>query len=143
MPLVRAVAVASPGTADPVNPLDVVIFGALDEQPQDAAKLEQFHSLASGLVTTPPLAPEDVGQQAAITGDTAAVFGKAAAMSKTPTTNAQGLPNPFTSLWSGAEEELRSMSYYEMKNRAGVIGRNGLGPMLGNSPPPMAESVST
>ena len=31
----------------------------LDQQPQDPAKLEQFHSLASGLVTSPPLAPED------------------------------------------------------------------------------------
>jgi hypothetical protein len=103
----------------------------LDQQPQDAAKLEQFHSLASGLVTSPSLAPEDAGQQATITSDTAAVFGTAAAMSKTPGSSAQGLPNPFTSLWNGAEEVLRSMSYYEMKNRAGVIGRNGLGPMLG------------
>lgn len=103
----------------------------LDQQPQDAAKLQQFHALASGLVTTPALAPEDAGQQATITGATAAVFGNAAAMSKTPATNAEGIPNPFTTLWDGAKEVLRSMSYYEMKNRAGVIGRNGLGPMLG------------
>ena len=59
------------------------------------------------------------------------MFGNAAAMSKTTATNAQGIPNPFTSLWNGAKEVLRSMSYYEMKNRAGVIGRNGLGPMIG------------
>ena len=59
------------------------------------------------------------------------MFGNAAAMSKTPATNAQGIPNPFTSLWNGGKEVLRSMSYYEMKNRAGVIGRNGLGPMIG------------
>ena len=45
--------------------------------------------------------------------------------------NAQGIPNPFTTLWNGGRELLRSMSYYEMKNRAGVIGRGGLGPMLG------------
>src|SRR6516164_7923254 len=54
----------------------------LDQQPQDAAALQQFHSLASGLVTAPPLAPEDAGPQASITGDTATVFGHAAAMSK-------------------------------------------------------------
>ena len=59
------------------------------------------------------------------------MLGFAAAMSKTPTDNAQGIPNPFTTLWNGGRELLRSMSYYEMKNRAGVIGRNGLGPMLG------------
>ena len=59
------------------------------------------------------------------------MLGFSAAMSKTPTDNAQGIPNPFTTLWNGGRELLRSMSYYEMKNRAGVIGRNGLGPMLG------------
>ena len=118
--------------AFPQREQDIATLGQLlDQQPQDAAMLEQFHSLASSLVTSPPLAPEDAGQQATITADTAAVFGNAAAMSKTPATNAQGIPNPFTSLWNGAKEVLRSMSYYEMKNRAGVIGRNGLGPMIG------------
>ncbi len=103
----------------------------LDQQPQDAAMLMEFHSLASGLVTSPSLAPEDSGEQAAITSDTATVFGHAAAMSKTPAGNAEGIPNPVTSLWNGAREVLRTMSYYEMKNRAGVIGRNGLGPLVG------------
>jgi hypothetical protein len=110
---------------------DLAAMGTmLDAQPQDAAQLQQFHQLASGLVTSPPLAPEDAGPQAAITGDTSAVFGHAAVMAKTPATAAQGLPNPFTTLWSGAREVLRTMSYYEMKNRAGVIGRNGLGPLV-------------
>ena len=103
----------------------------LDTQPQDGASLDQFHSLAAGLVTTPPLAPEDAGQQASIDGATAAVFGHAAAMSPDPAGSAQGIPNPFTTLWHGARETLRSMSYYEMKNRAGVIGRTGLGPLIG------------
>lgn len=103
----------------------------LDTQPADATQLTNFHTLASGLVTSPPLGPEDAGQQAAITGDTAAVFGMAAAMSKTPVPSAEGLPNPFTALWNGAREVMRSMSYYEMKNRAGVIGRTGLGPLIG------------
>src|SRR5439155_2151229 len=38
--------------------------------------------------------------------------------------------DPFSRLWHGARELLRTMSYYEMKNRAGVIGRRGLGPLL-------------
>lgn len=107
--------------------------GLLDSQPADASQLDKFHSLASGLVTSPPLAPEDAGPQAAMTGSTAAVFGHAAAMSKDPAAGpaAQGLPDPFTALWSGAREVLRTTSYYEMKNRAGVIGRSGLGPLLG------------
>lgn len=108
----------------------------LDQQPQDSTQLVQFHQLVCGLVTTPPLAPEDEGPQAIITGDPSAVFGHAAAMATTEAAttggdNAEGLPNPFTALWSGAREVLRTMSYYEMKNRAGVVGRNGLGPLIG------------
>lgn len=124
--LAQALAPSFPGKEQ-----DLVAMGAmLDAQPQDAAQLEQFHQLASGLVTSPPLAPEDAGPQAAITGETGAVFGHAAAMAKAPADAAQGLPNPFTTLWSGAREVLRTMSYYEMKNRAGVIGQHGLGPLV-------------
>jgi hypothetical protein len=102
----------------------------LDKQPQDPAALNQFHQLASGLVTTKPQGVEDTGEAALITADTATAFGHAAAMAPHATTGAQGIGNPFTGLWSGAREVLRTMSYYEMKNRAGVIGQNGLGPLL-------------
>ena len=117
--------------AFPQQQQNVATLGQLlDAQPQDPNALTQFHILASGLVISPPLAPEDAGQQASITGETAAVFGQAAAMSKAPASSAQGIPDPFTTLWNGAKEVLRSMSYYEMKNRAGVIGRGGLGPVI-------------
>ncbi|HZD97740.1 MAG TPA: hypothetical protein VE132_06220 [Micromonosporaceae bacterium] len=124
--LATALAPAFPGHEDDLTTLGTL----LDKQPADPASLQQFHQLASGLVTTPALAPEDAGPAAAITGETGAVFGHAAAMAKTPVGDAQGLPNPFKTLWSGGREVLRSMSYYEMKNRAGVVGRHGLGPML-------------
>ena len=102
----------------------------LDQQPQDPAALNQFHQLATGLVTTKPQGIEDTGEAALLTADTATAFGHAAAMAPHATTAAQGIGNPFTGLWSGAREVLRTMSYYEMKNRAGVIGENGLGPLL-------------
>jgi hypothetical protein len=102
----------------------------LDQQPQDPAALNQFHQLASGLVTTPPQGIEDTGEAALLTADTATAFGHAAAMAPHATSSAQGIGNPFTGLWSGAREVLRTMSYYEMKNRAGVVGQNGLGPLL-------------
>jgi hypothetical protein len=126
--LSAALAPAFPGQEN-----DLAAMGTLlDTQPQDASQLVRFHQLASGLVTSPVLAPEDAGPAAAITASTSAVFGQAAAMAKTAGdgSGAQGLPNPFTALWSGGKEVLRSMSYYEMKNRAGVIGQTGLGPML-------------
>ncbi|QZA08734.1 serine/threonine protein kinase [Mycolicibacter heraklionensis] len=107
----------------------------LDSQPQDPDKLIEFHTLASGLVTTAPQGSEDTGEAGLLctdaTADTATVLGHAAAMAPAGTGNAQGLGNPFAGLWSGAREVLRTLSYYEMKNRAGVVGKEGLGPLLG------------
>ncbi|MEO7083777.1 MAG: acylphosphatase [Gemmatimonadaceae bacterium] len=37
----------------------------------------------------------------------------------------------FGSLWQSAKDLLRSATYYQMRNRAGDIGRAGLGPFLG------------
>jgi hypothetical protein len=102
----------------------------LDQQPQDPAALNQFHQLATGLVTTPPQGIEDSGEAALLTANTAVAFGHAAAMAPQAQSAAQGIGNPFTGLWSGAREVLRTLSYYEMKNRAGVVGQNGLGPLL-------------
>ena len=112
----------------------------LDQQPQDATALTEFHTLAKDLVTTPTQGSEDTGEAALLTADTATAFGHAAAMAPHVATSAQGLGNPFTGLWSGAREVLRTLSYYEMKNRAGVVGQHGLGPLLaalvGPSGPP-------
>jgi hypothetical protein len=102
----------------------------LDSQPQDAAALTQFQQLANGLVTTPSLAPEDAGESALIGADASTALGHAAAMANRPGSSAQGIGNPFATLWSGAREVMRTLSYYEMKNRAGVIGGKGLGPLL-------------
>jgi hypothetical protein len=33
-------------------------------------------------------------------------------------------------LWQGAKEALRQLSYWKMKNRAGVIGQKGVGPLI-------------
>jgi len=43
---------------------------------------------------------------------------------------AVGLGNPFAKLWDGAKDALRIATYWQMKNRAGVIGTLGLGPVL-------------
>ena len=34
-------------------------------------------------------------------------------------------------IWNGAKEAFRQATYWEMKNRAGTVGRNGLGPLIG------------
>jgi hypothetical protein len=47
---------------------------------------------------------------------------------------AVGLGDPFTKLWDGAKDVLRIATYWQMKNRAGVVGRDGLGKVLGRLP---------
>ncbi len=42
--------------------------------------------------------------------------------------------DPFRRLWSGAKSALRLTTYYQMKNRAGIIGECGLGPALARVP---------
>lgn len=42
-----------------------------------------------------------------------------------------GLGDALRGIWNGAKEALRGATYWQMKNRAGVVGQNGLGPLLG------------
>ncbi len=44
---------------------------------------------------------------------------------------AAGLLDVFDQLWSGAKGALRVASYWRMKERAGVVGQTGLGPLIG------------
>ena len=44
--------------------------------------------------------------------------------------DAQGIGSIFGKVWSGAKDALRVASFYQMKSRAGVVGRTGLGPLL-------------
>jgi hypothetical protein len=107
------------------------IGGLLDDKPQVGAELENFYGLTTGLATTPAIGgPEDHGEQSLINAPPTDALNAMAASPGAPAADTQGV-NPFTTLWHGARELLRTMSYYEMKNRAGVIGQNGLGPLLG------------
>jgi hypothetical protein len=104
----------------------------LDAQVQDGAALDRFHQLATGLVTTPETGgDEDNGEAAVLTASSRDVLVELAAAPGEPRADTQGLPNPLKLAWRGARELFRTTSYYEMKNRAGVIGNQGLGPLLG------------
>ncbi len=137
VPSTGAQLAAALAPAFPDQAHDLATMGQLlDDQPQDEQKLVDFHALATKLVTTSPMAEEDSGESSMITGDSLQVLNFAATLAPAQAGDAQGIPNPFTTIWSGARELLRTMSYYEMKNRAGVIGKNGLGPLLAGLPGP-------
>jgi hypothetical protein len=106
----------------------------LEERPEDPAALARFQALMGELAAGPDAEPagEDQGEQALVTDDPEEVFGRFAdAVPETGEGGAAGLGDTFGRLWKGAKEALRQLTYFEMKKRAGVVGKQGLGPLLG------------
>src|SRR5215212_1277946 len=106
----------------------------LEERPEDPAALARFQALMAELGGEEDAEPagEDQGEQALVTDDPEEVFGRFAdAVPETGEGGAAGLGDTFGRLWNGAKEALRQLTYFEMKKRAGVVGKEGLGPLLG------------
>jgi hypothetical protein len=107
----------------------------LTERPEDAAALARFQTLMGELAGEPDAAraEEDQGELALVEDEPEAVFGRFA--DAVPDTGegggAAGFGDAFGRLWKGAKEALRQLTYFEMKKRAGVVGKDGLGPVLG------------
>jgi hypothetical protein len=107
----------------------------LTERPEDAAALARFQTLMGELAGEPDAAraSEDQGELALVEDEPEAVFGRFA--DAVPDTGegggAAGFGDAFGRLWKGAKEALRQLTYFEMKKRAGVVGKDGLGPVLG------------
>jgi hypothetical protein len=55
------------------------------------------------------------------------VLGDQALLGQPTGGGAAGFGDPFKKLWAGAKDALRLATYWQMKERAGVIGRTGLG----------------
>jgi hypothetical protein len=106
----------------------------LEERPEDPAALARFQALMGELTADPDAEPagEDQGEVALVTDDPEEVFGRFAdAVPQAGEGGAAGLGDAFGRLWNGAKEALRQLTYFEMKKRAGVVGKQGLGPLLG------------
>jgi hypothetical protein len=119
-----------PGRAETLDELARL----LEERPEDPAALARFQTLMAELAgeADAELAGEDQGEQALLEDDPEEVFGRFAdAVPGAGEGGAAGLGDAFGRLWNGAKEALRQLTYFEMKKRAGVVGRQGLGPLLG------------
>jgi len=106
----------------------------LAERPEDPAALARFQELMGELTRTADDDPagEDHGETALLTDEPQEVFGRFAdVVPPTGEGGAAGLGDAFGRLWNGAKEALRQLTYFEMKKRAGVVGKQGLGPLLG------------
>jgi hypothetical protein len=107
----------------------------LAERPEDDAALARFQTLMGELAgeRDAAIASEDQGELALVEDEPEEVFGRFA--DAVPDSGeggpAAGLGDRFGRLWKGAKEALRQLTYFEMKKRAGVVGKDGLGPVLG------------
>ncbi|GLX41586.1 hypothetical protein Sros01_76590 [Streptomyces roseochromogenus] len=118
----------------------------LDARPESEAALTEFGVLVRELANVDRSAPAG-GTAAAVDPGGArgvpALFARdvrevcreladALAASGADAGDAPGLApgDGLRALWGGAKELLRQATYYEMKNRAGVVGEHGLGPVL-------------
>jgi hypothetical protein len=106
----------------------------LEERPEDPAALARFQALMAELAGENDAVPadEDAGEVALLEDDPEEVFGRFAdAVARPGEGGAAGIGDAVGRLWDGAKEALRQLTYFEMKKRAGVVGKQGLGPLLG------------
>ncbi|WP_181143591.1 serine-threonine protein kinase [Streptomyces cinnamoneus] len=138
----RALADVLPGSEATLDRLAEL----LERRPEDEERLAEFVALVRGLVPERLRAAAgdrdpyghdmepDAGPPAMFTADPRAVceaFAEALAATGAPAAELLGgLGDAWEKLWRGALELLRQASYWEMKRRAGTVGRAGLGPVL-------------
>jgi hypothetical protein len=143
-------AAAADATEDNVFPVLRSVFPAGAEQealgqletlltarPRDTAALRVFQEQLAVLAAGPDAsaAVEDQGEKALLADDPEPLFDAYADLSPYVTEGgAAALSDPWNRMWNGAREAMRAASYYAMKKRAGIVGRDGLGPLLGRLP---------
>jgi len=118
----------------------------LEAQPKSDAALISFRTkLAQLLASEPTDSAADRKQPDQAEGDMTAlsdskwralldVLGDQAMSRGVSTGGVAGLGDPFKKLWAGAKDALRVASYWQMKQRAGIVGRTGLGMVLARLP---------
>jgi hypothetical protein len=118
----------------------------LDVRPHDPAALREFQGLLSELAAGPDAADaeEDRAEEPILADDPEDVFASFADLSPGQDSGgAAGFGDVWKQTWNGAREAMRVATYYQMKKRAGVIGKQGLGPLLGRLPAELPVRVHT
>jgi pimeloyl-ACP methyl ester carboxylesterase len=110
----------------------------LEERARRQEALKQFKAKLSELIAGPNVdesSPDNLEQLGVMADDNnwRDVFEALADQEQEGNSGggAVGLGDQFGKLWNGAKAALRQATYWQMKDRAGIIGRTGLGPLLG------------
>ncbi|MEP6648756.1 MAG: hypothetical protein ABJA74_02430 [Lapillicoccus sp.] len=107
-----------------------------ESQAVQQERLDEFHALLCKVFAPPTStehAAEDAGEAVLFTTDDPRdAYGKlSVVMGSAPEeSDVQGIGDFFGKVWNGAKDALRVGSYFQMKGRAGDIGRGALGPFL-------------
>ena len=110
------------------------LLALLDQRERSLATLTAFRDALAQL-TQPPGETADVlplDLTKLKQANPRELFGQLAEVEPAPESmgGAAGLGDLFESLWQGAKAALRVTTYWTMKERAGVVGQVGLGPLL-------------
>jgi hypothetical protein len=112
----------------------------LASRPNDDGQLKRFQILMRDLAprTKTKAPPEERGQRALLDRDHAEVFDRMSQASllaevppPPPASGAAGFGIDLSGRWEGAKQALRQLTYWQMKERAGVVGQQGLGKLIG------------
>jgi hypothetical protein len=110
----------------------------LNRRERNEAALQEFKAKLNALIIAPDqghATHDDLERQGILVGDDQWLDAlDALADQEAPSESmggAAGIGDKFGRLWDGAKATLRVASYWQMKNRAGIVGRNGLGPLIG------------
>jgi len=102
------------------------LMNLLDRQPKDEAELKRFQQLLTKLAPDGSDA-EDDAERALLTQPALKIFESMAEIGPEQTRSAAaGVRDRWKKLWAGAKETMRVTTYWRMKNRAGIVGENGL-----------------
>ena len=117
------------------------LLGLITDRPEDKVELRRARDLVARIATAagpdgdgeqadrPPFAADADPQTQLFADFTAAL--EELNVETTGAGGAAGIGDAFGRLWHGAQEVLRGLTYWQMKNRAGVVGEKGLGPLIG------------
>jgi len=99
----------------------------LDKRPTGSKEIVKFQKLMQELAPR-KLPAEDDGERALLTKKPEVVFGAMASLA--PRQRRRAAASVIDDLWDGAKEALRAATYWQMKERAGIVGKAGLGPLI-------------
>lgn len=114
------------------------LTGMLETQPKSEAALKEFRAKLGELLKSEAGTRMDSRQPDSAEGAIAGlsdekwrglleVLGDQALRGQPAAGGAASFGDPFKKLWAGAKDALRVTTYWQMKERAGVVGRTGLG----------------